>query len=82
MLQGGPPVPVRQLADLAKLPSFFENPRKFFDRTWIDQAPGLSRVIARMLCQNPEERWDSMAAVVRSSSAVRRQHKDFSPTFR
>lgn len=75
MLQGGPPVPVRQLADLAKLPSFFENPRKFFDRTWIDQAPGLSRVIARMLCQNPEERWDSMAAVVNAIGPLRRSQR-------
>jgi hypothetical protein len=50
MLQGGPPVPIKQLVDLAKLPSFFDDPRKSFDKTWLDPAPGLSRVIARMLC--------------------------------
>jgi serine/threonine protein kinase len=55
MLQGGPPVPIKQLADLAKLPSFFDNPRKFFDKAWLDQAPGLSRVIARMLCKEPQQ---------------------------
>jgi serine/threonine protein kinase len=75
MLQGGPPVPVRQLSDLAKLPSFFENPREFFDRTWMDQAPGLSRVIARMLSENPEERWDSMAAVVNAIGPLQRSRR-------
>jgi serine/threonine protein kinase len=64
MLQGGPPVPIRHLADLASLPPFFDNPRKFFDRAWLDEAPGLSRVLTRMLCREPAERWESMAALL------------------
>ena len=76
MLQGGPPVPIKQLADLAGLPSFFDNPRKFFDKTWLDQAPGLSRVIARMLCKNPRDRWDSMAAILNAIEPLHRsQHR-------
>jgi hypothetical protein len=49
MLEGGPPVEIKQLNDLAELPSFFDNPRNSFKGTWLDQAPGLSRVIARTL---------------------------------
>jgi serine/threonine protein kinase len=76
MLQGGPPVSIRQLADLAGLQSFFDNPRKFFDKTWIDQAPGLSRVIARMLCKEPRDRWDSMAAILNAIEPLQRsQHR-------
>jgi serine/threonine protein kinase len=75
MLQGGPPVPVKQLADLAELPSFFEDPRKFFDKTWLDQAPGLSRVIARMLCKDPGKRWDSMAAVLNAIEPLQRSQR-------
>jgi serine/threonine protein kinase len=72
MLQGAPPVPIRQLADLAQLPSFFDNPRKFFDKTWVDQAPGLSRVIARMLCKDPQDRWDSMDAILNAVEPLQR----------
>src|SRR5262249_34702287 len=76
MLQGGPPVPIKQLADLANLPSFFDNPRKFFEKTWLDQAPGLSRVIARMLCKEPRERWDSMAAILTATEPLQHsQHR-------
>lgn len=75
MLQGGPPVPIRQLADLTELPHFFANPRKFFDRTWLDQAPGLSRVIARMLCQDPQERWACMAAIVQALEPLQRSQR-------
>ena len=72
MLQGGPPVPIKQLADLAKLPSFFDDPRKFFDKTWLDRAPGLSRVIARMLCKEPRQRWDSMAEILNAIEPLQR----------
>jgi serine/threonine protein kinase len=75
MLQGGPPVPIRHLADLASLPRFFENPRKFFDQTWIDQAPGLSRVIARMLCDDPSGRWESMAEVLDAIEPLQRSQR-------
>jgi len=76
MLQGGPPVPIKQLADLAKLPSFFDDPRKFFDKTWLDRAPGLSRVIARMLCKEPRQRWDSMAEILNAIEPLQRsQHR-------
>jgi serine/threonine protein kinase len=76
MLQGGPPVPIRHLDDLAGLPSFYDNPRKFFDKTWLDQAPGLSRVIARMLCKDPRDRWDSMAAILNAIEPLQRsQHR-------
>ena len=76
MLQGVPPVQISRLADLAKLPSFFDDPRSFFDKTWPDQAPGLSRVIARMLCKAPEDRWDSMAAVLNAIEPLERsQHR-------
>jgi len=64
MLQGKPPVSVKHLGDLTNLPEFFENPRKYFDKAWRDCAPGLSRVIARMLCKDPRDRWDSMATVL------------------
>ena len=72
MLQGGPPVPIKQLADLAKLPSFFDDPRKFFDKTWLDRAPGLSRVIARILCKEPRQRWDSMAEILNAIEPLQR----------
>jgi serine/threonine protein kinase len=72
MLQGGPPVPIKQLADLAELPSFFKDPRKFFESTWRDQAPGLSRVIARMLCEDPQNRWPSMAAILNAIEPLQR----------
>jgi hypothetical protein len=78
MLQGGPPVPIKQLADLAKLPSFFDNPREFFDKdkAWPDRAPGLSRVIARMLCKDPRKRWDSMATILNAIEPLQRsQHR-------
>jgi serine/threonine protein kinase len=75
MLQGGPPVQINQLADLAKLPSFFDNPRKFFHKTWLDQAPGLSRVIARMLCKDPQDRWDSMAAILNAIEPLHRSQQ-------
>jgi hemoglobin-like flavoprotein len=62
--------------DLAKLPDFFDNPRKFFDQTWLDQAPGLSRVIARMLCKDPRDRWSSMSAVLDAIEPLQRsQHR-------
>jgi serine/threonine protein kinase len=76
MLQGGPPVPNKQLADLANLPAFFDDPRKFFDKTWLDEAPGLSRVIARMLCKDPRQRWDSMAEILNAIEPLQRsQHR-------
>ena len=76
MLEGRPPVQISQLADLAKLPSFFDNPREFFNKTWPDQAPGLSRVIARMLCKDPRDRWDSMAAILNAIEPLQRsQHR-------
>jgi serine/threonine protein kinase len=75
MLQGGPPVAVNHMDDLAKLPEFFENPRKFFDKTWLDQAPGLSGVIARMLCKDPGKRWDSMAAVLDAIEPLQRSQR-------
>jgi hypothetical protein len=75
MLQGGPPVPIRRLADLAELPSFFEEPRRFFEKTWRDQAPGLSRVIARMLCKDPQNRWDSMAAILNAIEPLQRSQR-------
>jgi serine/threonine protein kinase len=76
MLQGGPPVPIKQLADLAKLPSFFDDPRNFFEKTWRDQAPGLSRVIARMLCKEPSQRWASMAEILNAIEPLQRsQHR-------
>ena len=72
MLEGGPPVPIKQLTDLARLPSFFDNPREHFKDTWPDKAPGLSRVIARMLCKDPRDRWDSMAAILNAIEPLRR----------
>jgi hypothetical protein len=76
MLQGGPPVPIKQLNDLARLPSFFDNPRKFFKKTWLDQAPALSGVIARMLCKDPRDRWESMAAILDAIEPLQRsQHR-------
>ena len=76
MLQGGPPVGINHMDDLAKLPDFFDNPRKFFDKTWLDQAPGLSRVIARMLCKDPRDRWGSMSAVLDAIEPLQRsQHR-------
>jgi serine/threonine protein kinase len=72
MLQGGPPVPIKQLADLAQLPSFFDDPRKSFEQTWLDRAPGLSRVIARMLCKEPRQRWDSMAEILNAIEPLQR----------
>ena len=76
MLQGGPPVPIKRLADLAKLPSFFDDPRKSFDKTWLDRAPGLSRVIARMLCKEPRQRWDSMTEILNAIEPLQRsQHR-------
>jgi serine/threonine protein kinase len=74
MLQGSPPVPIKQLADLAKLPSFFDDPRKFFDKTWLDRAPGLSRVIGRMLCKEPRQRWASMAEILNAIEPLHRSH--------
>jgi hypothetical protein len=69
-------LPIKQLADLAKLPSFFEDPRKFFEKTWLDQAPGLSRVIARMLCKEPRQRWASMAEILNAIEPLQRsQHR-------
>ncbi|MGH6918625.1 MAG: protein kinase domain-containing protein [Geminicoccaceae bacterium] len=75
MLQGGPPVSIRRLSDLTELPRFFENAREFFDGAWRDQAPGLSRVIARMLCQDPEKRWPSMEAVVAALEPLQRSQR-------
>ena len=75
MLQGEPPVAINHMDDLAKLPEFFENPRKFFDKAWRDRAPGLSRVIARMLCKEPGERWDSMAAVLNAIEPLQRSQR-------
>ncbi|MGH6916619.1 MAG: globin domain-containing protein, partial [Geminicoccaceae bacterium] len=72
MLQGGPPVPIKQLANLAELPRFFEDPRRFFEKAWRDQAPGLSRVVARMLCKDPQSRWDSMAAILDAIEPLQR----------
>src|SRR5262249_8896634 len=74
MLQGGPPVQISQLADLAKLPSFFDNPRKFFDKTWLDQAPGLSRGMRRMRSKAPEDRWVPMAAILNAIEPLQRSH--------
>ena len=76
MLQGRPPVPIKQLNDLARLPSFFNNPRKFFKKRWLDQAPALSGVIARMLCKDPRDRWESMAAILDAIEPLQRsQHR-------
>src|SRR5262249_25043004 len=76
MLEGVPPVQISRLADLPKLPSFIDNPRIFFHKTWPERAPGVSRVIARMLCKAPEDRWDSMAAILNAIEPLQRsQHR-------
>jgi len=76
MLQGGPPVPIKQFNDLAGLPCFFNNPRQSFDKTWLDRAPGLSLVIARMLSKEPQQRWGSMAEILKAIEPLQRsQHQ-------
>ena len=74
MLEGRPPVPIKQLDDLSKLPEFFDNPRKFFDKdkTWLDQTPGLSRVISRTLRKDPSHRWDSMTSILNAIEPLQR----------
>ena len=72
MLQGGPPISIERPADLAQLPRFFDNPREFFEEKWRDQAPGLSGVIARMLCKDPQARWPSMAAILKAIEPLQR----------
>src|SRR5262249_315924 len=48
----------------------------FFDKTWLDQAPALSGVIARMLCKDPRDRWESMAAILNAIEPLQRsQHR-------
>lgn len=71
MMEGGPPVRVRAVADVARLLHFQSEPRRFEpdddvpleERDWRRAAPGLARVVWRMLEPRPEDRWDSMDIV-------------------
>ena len=77
MLQGRPPVRIRCLADLARLPAFYDNPRAFFKGTWQQEAPGLDRIIAKMLAADPRDRWGSMAEVVEAVGALIGRRQSF-----
>jgi hemoglobin-like flavoprotein len=61
LLQGKPPVPIKQFADLKDLADFFDSPRSSFSEDLRLGQPAFSFVLAQMLDRNPAKRWPSMA---------------------
>ena len=69
MLNGKPPVEISCIADLNKKETFFKEPRRYFgDRQTLE--PGLARIIARSLSENPDARWPNMRSVAHMLQAV------------
>ncbi len=62
MLQGEPPVVVKNLVDLESKTAFFKDPRAF-GGVWLDRSPELAEIVLRMLDPNPRKRFQSMGKV-------------------
>ena len=64
MLEQAAPFQIRCLADISKLEKFFETPRsRLKEAEWYRKAPGVARIISRMLCRLPSDRWPDMETV-------------------
>lgn len=65
MLHGTPPVTVRRLADFEIKREFFREPGAFAG-PWRERHPLLACIVFRMLAENPDERYASLAELARA----------------
>ena len=72
MLQGAPPVAVRNPVDLEPKRKFFDHPEQKFG-LWEREAPWLADILRRMLRKNPSARWPSMFEIGKALRAGRHE---------
>lgn len=71
MLEQRVPFHIRSLADLSQLERFYEDPRsRLKSAQWFRDAPGLARIISRMLNKQPHDRWPDMETVSQQLEAL------------
>jgi hemoglobin-like flavoprotein len=70
LLQGRPPVQVKNFSDLELKTDFFKAPRKYFGKDFRLSQPGFSFVLARMLEPEPGKRWAKTSELVSALEEV------------
>ncbi|MCB1743301.1 MAG: protein kinase [Gammaproteobacteria bacterium] len=73
LVQGQRPVTVRCPADLAYKRDFFFDPLATAG-AWAERHPAFARILARMLAEDPAERWPSMAMAIDALAGLEHEY--------